>query len=144
MNVTLNAENHDHILSFPRDILLVEDNPADIRLIKEALKNEATENELHAVINGADALNYLIEQSESEHYPDIIILDLNLPKMNGFEFLKKIKNNEKLCKIPIVVFTTSSSEEDELKCYDMGANSYITKPVDFDGFKHIMKQLNKL
>lgn len=147
MSLTLNTENqenHNPVLSFPRDILLVEDNPADIRLIKEALKDETTANELHAVIDGTDALNYLHEQCEAGNYPDIIILDLNLPKMNGFEFLKEIKNDAKLSKIPVIVFTTSSSEENLIKCYNMDAYAYITKPIDFDGFEPIIKLLKGL
>lgn len=130
----------------PRDILLVEDNPADIRLIEEVLKDETSKDNLSTVVDGTEALDYLNDhcKHENSHCPNLIILDLNLPKKSGFEVLEEIKNDGKLQEIPVVVFTTSSSEEDGLKCHDMGVNAYITKPIDFDGFEHIMKQLNKL
>ncbi len=136
--------NENSIPLFPRNILLVEDNPADIRLIKEVLRNE-NNKKLHAVNDGEDALKYLNEECnhESKNYPNLIILDINLPKMNGIEFLKEIKNNENLSKIPVIIFTTSSLEENKIECFKKGANAYITKPVNFEGFKPLIKLLNK-
>ncbi|MGZ7068307.1 MAG: response regulator [Methanobacterium sp.] len=130
-----------------RNILLIEDNPADVRLIQEVLKEENIKDNLSTVFDGKDALKYLHGhcKPKNHHCPDLIILDLNLPKMNGFEVLKEIKNNETLCEIIVVVFTTSSLQEDGSKCYAMNADAYFTKPIDFDGFKQVktIKQIIK-
>ncbi|MGZ7119758.1 MAG: response regulator, partial [Methanobacterium sp.] len=135
MIATQNETKHS-----PRDILLIEDNPADIRLIEEVLKDEKTENNLSSVVDGTAALKYLHGHCEPKnlHCPNLIILDLNLPKKNGLEVLEDVKNDEKLHEIPIVVFTTSSREEDGLNCKNMGVDLYITKPIDFDGFKQVI------
>ena len=127
------------------DILLIEDNPADIRLIEEALKDANSKDELHTALDGIEAINYLNSHCKHKkcHCPTLIILDLNLPKKDGFEFLEDINNDEKLDKIPIIVFTTSNLKENELKCKDMGATNYITKPIDFVGYQHFIKQLRK-
>ncbi|MGZ7067060.1 MAG: response regulator [Methanobacterium sp.] len=137
-----NETKHQH----PRDILLIEDNPADVRLIQEVLKEESIKDNLSNVFDGTDALKYLHGhcKPKNHHCPYLIILDLNLPKMNGFEVLVEIKNNEILYEIPVVVFTTTSLQEDGSKCYAMDADAYFTKPMDFEGFRQVIKQLNKL
>jgi chemotaxis family two-component system response regulator Rcp1 len=128
---------------YQRDILLIEDNPADVRLLEEALKDANSKDELHITFDGTDALKYLNTHCKEDNYPNLIILDLNLPKKNGLEFLDDIKNDKKLDKIPVIVFTTSNLQENKLKCYDKGANAYITKPIDFEGYKHFIRQITK-
>lgn len=125
----------------PIKMLLVEDNHADIRLIKEVLKE--TENELHVVKNGVEALNFLNHEANYSNTPrpDIIILDLNLPRKDGREVLKEIKKNDNLKSIPVIVLTTSNSEDDIIKTYRDYANCYITKPVDFDQFLKVIKSI---
>lgn len=126
-----------------KDVLLVEDNPADIRLIHDALKEDI--NNLYTVFDGSDAIEFLDKHCKSSkgHCPNIIILDLNLPKKEGIKVLEEIKNDEKLCKIPIIIFSTSSSRENIDKCYQIGANAYIIKPIDFNEFQKIMDNLRQ-
>jgi chemotaxis family two-component system response regulator Rcp1 len=127
------------------DILLVEDDPGDVRLTREALKEGKVLNTLQVVGDGIAALEYLRHEgrySKSPH-PDIILLDLNLPKMDGRELLAKIKTDSKLRRIPVVILTTSKAEEDILKSYDLHANCYITKPVDMDQFINVVKSVEK-
>jgi CheY-like chemotaxis protein len=126
------------------NILLVEDNPADVRLIREAFRDNKTKNDFHVEQDGEAAINYLnnlrsngIENGAAR--PDLIILDLNLPKKNGFEVLEKIKSNPLLRSIPVVVLSTSDSEEHIFKSYNLNANCYITKPVDFNEFLEVVK-----
>ena len=118
----------------PVEILLVEDNPADVRLTQEALKEGKVFNNLHWAKDGVEALAFL--RREGKHAgaprPDIILLDLNLPKKDGREVLHEIKNDEKLKRIPVVILTTSKAEEDVLKSYNLHANCYVTKPVDLE------------
>ncbi len=130
-------------MSDPIKILLVEDNPADIRLIKEVFKDTNSNNKIFVVKDGIDALNFLYkrEKFSSAPKPDIILLDLNLPRKDGREVLKEIKENENFKYIPIVVLTTSSSREDVIRTYGNHANCYITKPVDFDNFLKVIKSI---
>lgn len=123
------------------EILLVEDNPADVRLTKEIFKEAKISNNLNVVENGLEALDYLRKSSKykSSTRPDIIVLDLNMPKMDGREFLAKVKFDENFKRIPVIVLTTSESEEDILKTYDLLANCYITKPVDLDEFIKVVR-----
>lgn len=125
----------------PIKMLLVEDNPADIRLIKEVLKE--TNNELFVVKDGVEALKVLNHEPNYSNTPrpDIIILDLNLPRKDGREVLKEIKKNNDLKSIPVIVLTTSNSENDLIKTYKNYANCYITKPVDFDQFLKVIKSI---
>jgi len=127
----------------PIKILLVEDNPADIRLIKEVFKDTNSNNEIFVVKDGVNVLDFLNRKSKFENVPkpDIILLDLNLPRKDGREVLKEIKENDKFKHIPIVVLTTSSSKEDVIKTYGNHANCYITKPVDFDRFLKVIKSI---
>lgn len=125
----------------PIEILLVEDNPADVRLMKEALKDSKVRNLLHVVEDGVEAMSYLRQEGKYSNVaaPDIILLDLNLPKKSGIEVLSEIKENDELKKIPVVVLTTSSAEEDIVKSYNLHANCFITKPVDLEQFIKVVR-----
>lgn len=124
----------------PIEILLVEDNPGDVRLTREALKDAKVLNNLHVAGDGLEAIAFLNKQGayETAIRPDLILLDLNLPKKDGREVLEEIKVHSSLRRIPVVVLTTSKAEEDILKTYDLHANCYITKPVDLDGFMKVI------
>jgi CheY-like chemotaxis protein len=124
-------------------ILLVEDNPADIRLTKEALVEGKIRNELDVVDNGEMALWYLrrMDGYAKAPRPDLILLDLNLPRKNGHEVLAEIKADQQLKRIPVVILTTSSAEKDVLSTYDLHANCYITKPVDLNQFMEVVKTI---
>ena len=125
------------------NILLVEDNPGDRRLTVEALKEAKIGNELHAVNDGAAAIAFLRRQGKyvDAPRPGLILLDLNLPKMDGREVLKEIKQDPSLKSIPVVILTTSEAEEDIIKTYDSHANCYITKPVDFEQFMKVVRSI---
>ena len=127
----------------PIDILLVEDNPGDVRLTIEALKKGKLYNNLSVVKDGVEALNFLYRKGKYANAdpPDIILLDLNLPKKDGCEVLEEIKGNENLKKIPVVVLTTSKDEEDILKAYILHANCYITKPVGLEQFRKVVESI---
>lgn len=127
----------------PIDILLVEDNPGDVRLTKEALKEGKIKNNLFVTPDGVEALQFLKQEDEyaGAVRPDLILLDLNMPRMDGRELLEKIKQETELRRIPVVILTTSKSEEDIVKSYDLHANCYITKPVDLDQFINVVKSI---
>lgn len=129
----------------PVEILLVEDNMADIRLTKEILKDSKVQNNLHFVMDGVEALSFLRKNDNYKDAPkpDLILLDLNLPKKDGREVLEEIKNDENLRRIPIVVLTTSKAEQDILRSYNLHANCYITKPVDLDQFITVVKSIEE-
>jgi two-component system, chemotaxis family, response regulator Rcp1 len=129
--------------SGPIDILLVEDNPGDVRLTIEALKEAKVVNRLTTVGDGVDALAYLHRQGRYAGVtrPDLILLDLNLPKMDGRQVLAEIKKDPSLRRIPVVILTTSRAEEDIMRSYDLHANCYITKPVDLDQFMVVVKSI---
>ena len=122
-------------------ILLVEDNPGDIRLTQEALKESKIEIHLDVVTDGEQAIDFLFKRNKfaGSIRPHIILLDLNLPKKNGIEVLKEIKSNDSLKKIPVIVLTTSDADHDISKAYSLHANCYILKPVDFDDFARVIK-----
>lgn len=126
------------------EILLVEDNEADARLTIEALKEGKVRNRMNVVRDGVEAMAYL--KREGKHAgatrPDLILLDLNLPKMDGREVLAAVKNDEKLRRIPVVILTTSKAEEDIIRTYDLHANCYITKPVDLEQFIQVVKSID--
>ena len=128
----------------PVEILLVEDNPGDERLTREALKEGKVYSNLHWVKDGVEAMQFL--RREGKHgaapRPDIILLDLNLPKKDGREVLQEIKGDDKLKRIPVVVLTTSKAEEDVLRTYDLHANCYVTKPVDLEKFIVVVKSID--
>lgn len=125
------------------EILLVEDNPADVRLTREAFKEHRVRNNLSIVEDGVEALAFL--RREGPHAgaprPDLILLDLNLPRMDGRELLERIKADPVLRRIPVIVLTTSKAEEDVLRSYDLHANCYITKPVDLAKFMAVVKDI---
>ncbi len=125
------------------EILLVEDNPGDIRLMVEALKENKVLNNLSVVNDGMEAIAFLHRQGKyaDAPRPDIILLDLNLPKKDGKEVLTEIKNDPDLKRIPVVVFTASSAEKDILNSYNLNANCYITKPVSLDQFIEVVKAM---
>ena len=127
----------------PIDILLVEDNPGDVNLTVEALEDAQIANRLHVVNDGEAALSFLHREGEYAQapHPAIILLDLNLPKKGGREVLADIKQDPHLRRIPVVVLTTSSADEDILRAYDLHANCYITKPV---GFKQFFRMVHKI
>ncbi len=127
----------------PVEILLVEDNPGDIRLTKEAMKEANINNNLNVVEDGVEALAYLRKKGEFKNAirPDLILLDLNLPKKNGREVLAEIKQDKNLKQIPVVILTVSKAEEDIIKTYELHANCFITKPVDMDQFIKVVKSI---
>lgn len=127
----------------PIEILLVEDNPGDAELAREALNDSKLANSLAIVEDGEEAMAYLLQQGKYKEAirPDLILLDLNLPKKDGREVLAEIKINDELKRIPVVVLTTSRAEEDVLKAYNLHANCYITKPIDFQQFIKVVKSI---
>ena len=127
----------------PIDILLVEDNPGDVRLTREALRENKVCNNLHVAVDGVDALNFLRREGKYANAPrpDLILLDLNLPRKDGREVLAEIKTDPLLKRIPVVILTTSDAEQDILATYDLHANCYITKPVDLDCFIYVVKSI---
>ena len=134
---------NDFTKSKPIEILLVEDNPGDVRLTIEALKEAKVSNNLHVAVDGVEAMAFLRREgkyAEAPH-PDLVLLDLNLPKKDGREVLAEIKSDPALRRIPVVVMTTSKAEEDILRSYDLHANCYITKPVDLDQFITVVKSI---
>ena len=124
----------------PIKILIVEDNPGDIRLIQEILKETNINNNILIAKDGEAALKLLFNE-EIATRPDLILLDLNLPKIDGRELLAKIKGDERLKSIPVVILTTSTAEEDIIETYKKHANSYITKPVDLDQFIQVVESI---
>jgi chemotaxis family two-component system response regulator Rcp1 len=127
----------------PIEILLAEDNPGDVRLTQEAFKEGRILNQLHVVSDGMEALAFLRQEGEYKESPrpDLILLDLNMPRMNGRELLGVIKQDESLRRIPVVILTTSDAEEDIARSYDMHANCYVSKPVDFDRFIQVVRSI---
>jgi chemotaxis family two-component system response regulator Rcp1 len=127
----------------PIEILLVEDNPGDSRLAKEALKDSKLMNALYIVEDGVEAMNFLHRKGKYSKMPrpDLIILDLNLPKKDGREVLAEIKTDDNLKRIPVVILTISKAEEDILKTYNLHANCFITKPIDLDQFMKVVKSI---
>ena len=124
----------------PIEILLVEDNPADVRLTQEALREGKVRNNLHVARDGVEALEFLRRQGKfaGSPRPDLVLLDLNLPRKDGRQVLAELKAIPKLRHIPVVVLTTSEAEQDIVKSYELHANCYITKPVDLDKFVEII------
>lgn len=129
----------------PIEILLVEDNPGDADLAKEAMENSKINNALHIVGDGVEAMDFLKHKGKYQTVPrpGLILLDLNLPKKDGREVLAEIKADENLKRIPVVVLTTSKDEEDILKTYNLHANCYITKPIDLSQFFKVVKSIEE-
>jgi CheY-like chemotaxis protein len=129
----------------PIEVLLVEDDPGDVLMTKEAFNEHKVRNRLNVVSDGAEALAYLRREGPYADAvrPDLVLLDLNLPRRDGREVLAEIKNDETLHQIPVVVLTTSEAEEDILCSYQLHANAYVTKPVDFDRFINVIRQIDE-
>ncbi len=129
----------------PIEILLVEDNPGDVRLTKEALLEGKVNNRLSVARDGVEALDFLHRRGEFSDapLPDIILLDLNMPRKDGRQVLEEIKAHPELRRIPVVVLTTSRAEEDVLRSYDLYVNCYITKPVDMDQFVQVIRGIDQ-
>ena len=127
----------------PFNILLIEDNPGDVRLTKEAFKEGKTDINLEVIMDGVEAINFLRKKDQyaDRATPDLVLLDLNLPKWDGREVLREMKADKELKRIPVVVLTTSNAELDIIKSYDLHANCYINKPVDFDNFFDIIQKI---
>lgn len=127
----------------PINILLIEDNPGDVRLTQEAFKEGKVSTNLDIVMDGVEAIKYLRKQEKYADAvtPDLILLDLNLPKRDGREVLKEVKADEHLKRIPIVILTTSNAEQDIIKSYNLHVNCYINKPVDYDKFFDIIQKI---
>jgi CheY-like chemotaxis protein len=125
-------------------ILLVEDNPDDVKLTKRALEKNNISNDVVVVHDGVEAIEYL-SKAVTEHggpgLPSVTLLDLKLPRMDGLEVLRRIRADERLHRLPVVVLTSSKEEQDILRSYDLGANSYIRKPVDFEQFTEAVRNL---
>ncbi len=126
------------------EVLLVEDDPGDVLMTREAFQDYKVGNQLHVVNDGTEAMAFL--RREGEHAqaprPDLVLLDLNLPRMDGREVLQAIKSDPDLASIPVVVLTTSEAEEDVLRSYSLHANAYVTKPVDFERFIQVVRQID--
>ncbi len=125
------------------EVLLVEDSPCDVRLTREALKEGKVRNNLSVVSDGVEAMEFLRREGKyaDAPRPDIVLLDLNMPRKDGREVLAEMKSDENLKRIPVVVLTTSEAEQDILKTYDLHANCYLTKPVDLEQFISIVKSV---
>jgi CheY-like chemotaxis protein len=130
----------------PAIILLAEDDPGDQELTRRALQEDVLDTDLHVVSNGEAAMDYLLHRgrysdpAEAPH-PDLVLLDLNLPRLDGRQVLEQMRSHPDLRRIPVVVLTTSKQEEDILRSYDLGCNSFITKPVDVEGFVQCIRGL---
>lgn len=143
VNPRSTIRNPQPAIGSPIEILLVEDNPGDVRLTMEAFNESKVNNRVRTVRDGVEALAFLRREGRygNAFRPDIILLDLNLPKKNGREVLAEIKEDPNLKRIPVVILTTSEAEQDILKAYNLHANCYITKPVDFDQFIKVIKSI---
>jgi chemotaxis family two-component system response regulator Rcp1 len=128
----------------PINILLVEDNPGDVELTEDALRRSKVATKVSVVADGEDAMDYLRQQSayQEETMPDLVLLDLNLPRKDGMEVLREMKDDPNLRHIPVVVLTTSEAERDILASYELGANCFISKPVDLTEFRKVVESID--
>jgi CheY-like chemotaxis protein len=126
------------------EVLLVEDDPGDVMMTREAFQDYKVHNQLHVVSDGAEAMAFLRQEGEYAGHPrpDLVLLDLNLPRMDGRQVLESIKSDPELASIPVVVLTTSENEDDVLRSYSLHANAYVTKPVDFQRFIEVIRQID--
>jgi CheY-like chemotaxis protein len=126
------------------EVLLVEDDPGDVMMTREAFQDYKLRNQLHVVSDGAEAMAFLRQEGEyaGRPRPDLVLLDLNLPRMDGRQVLEAIKSDPELASIPVVVLTTSENEDDVLRSYSLHANAYVTKPVDFQRFIEVVRQID--
>jgi len=135
----------DPEVAFPIEVLLVEDDPGDVLMTREAFEEHKLRNRLNVVSDGDEALTYLRQEGvhRDAPRPDLILLDLNLPRRDGRQVLEEIKSDPDLRRIPVVVLTTSQADEDILRSYQLHANAYVTKPVDFERFVNVVKQIDE-
>ena len=133
-----------HALPRPVEILLVEDSPGDVRLTEEALRDAEVPNSLHVARDGEEAMRFLRREEgfEDAPRPDLILLDLNMPRMDGREVLAEIKKDPELRRIPVIILTTSQSEDDIAEAYSLSANCYVAKPVDLDEFLDVVRAID--
>lgn len=126
------------------DVLLVEDNPSDVYLTQEAFRVNGSDSRIHVVEDGIQALAFLRRESpyEASPRPNLVLLDLNLPRKDGYKVLEEMKADPELRKIPVVILTTSTAEADIERCYERYANCYIAKPVDFDQFERVIREID--
>jgi len=131
--------------SLPIEVLLVEDDPGDVLMTQEAFEEHKVRNKLNVVQDGEEALAYLRREGKyaDSPRPDLVLLDLNLPRVDGREVLQVIKEDPDLRRIPVVVLTTSQADEDIMRSYSLHANAYVTKPVDFDSFIAVVRQIDE-
>ena len=130
----------------PATILLVEDDPGDQKLITVSLRNQKLGNEVRIAGSGEEAMDFLYQRGKYSHEtsrPDLILLDLNMPGMGGKEFLRRIKEDEKMKTIPVIILTSSDSDDDIIDTYNLHASGYVKKPVKLEDFKRVMKQINE-
>jgi CheY-like chemotaxis protein len=131
----------------PIEIILVEDNPADVEMTLAALKERNLANKVHVLKDGAEALAYIMNnvdcrlEQAGEHCPKVILLDLKLPKVDGLEVLRRIRSDERTKSVPVVILTSSNEERDRIESYNLGVNSYIVKPVNFDDFTRAVAEI---
>jgi len=143
------GNDREHGMSHPVtgaiEVLLVEDDPGDVLMTREAFDDNKVRNSLHVVSDGVEAVAFLRREGEYRNAPrpDLILLDLNLPRKDGREVLEEIKADEELRRIPVVVLTTSEAEEDVLRSYHLHANAYVTKPVDFEQFINVVRHIDE-
>ncbi len=129
------------------EIILVEDNPADVEMTLSALKDHNLANKVHVLKDGAEALSYIMNNVDcrpgkaDEHCPKVILLDLKLPKIDGLEVLRRIRSDERTKSVPVVILTSSNEERDRIEGYKLGVNSYVVKPVDFAEFARAVKEI---
>jgi chemotaxis family two-component system response regulator Rcp1 len=128
----------------PIDILMVEDNPGDVRLMQECFRDAGAPVRLHLAADGVEAMTFLSREGEHQNapVPDLILLDLNLPKLDGREVLARVKQDEQLKAIPIIILTTSDAEADIVKSYQLHANCYVNKPVQLDAFESLVQSIS--
>ncbi|MEU8886449.1 response regulator [Streptomyces sp. NPDC048442] len=140
----MNSPDTHEVPATPIEVLLVEDDPGDELMTREAFADNKIRNTLHVVRDGQEAFDYLYREGAHVNAvrPDLILLDLNLPKYDGRQVLERIKKDEALSHIPVVVLTTSAAEEDILRSYKLHANAYVTKPVDLDQFISAVRQID--
>lgn len=141
----MNSSTMSDRLGRPVEILLVEDSPGDIRLTQGALHDAKLKNNLHVARDGVEAMAYLHQEGENEDMPrpDLVLLDLNIPKKTGHQVLEEIKTDESLKTIPVVILTVSEADEDIAKSYSQHANSFISKPVDLEQFSTVVKAIDE-